>query len=597
MSAYQHILLTSLGVQAHMTEYTWQDKCVRARLAPLALMQLMNDLNHEPRPDCVVAIITDGAMHSRDDSASVWKVFREGIYKITGFAPTFVKIPDGRNGREVRKILEKVAENVPDNVNLTLDVTQGFRHFPFIFYALALYLKSLRGVNIRGAYYGLYEGLPRDEPKPILDLQPLLDLPEWFYAVRMFRDQGTTLPIRHLIAPIEVILKSEAGDLSDPAEMRRTFEKSSSARRATKHLGGYAFAYESALPLELGRAAEQIAEPINALATKECAHLLPPLSTTLIENIVEVADQAALDGVKFKGKWKENVALTTEELDRQARMIDSYLERGQLLLAVGLMREWVVSWMMFNSDATCKWIEPRERAQFERRLGALSWFARNSDNASKVQKRFGTFWNRLTNQLRNALHHNGMRADEVMDPQDPENRNAHQLLREVCDFWKELRCGSVKCPVLGGSRGILLVSPLGTRPGVLFSALKACRPCRCFVICSRESSRNIDEAIRQSSFSGDARKFEFSDHQAGFREIDTAVRLGRDWLLEADRVVANVTGGSTLMGLAVQRFVEEAEKLDRPVRRIALIDRRTRTEQDNTPFVEGECHWLDENAG
>ena len=47
------------------------------------------------------------------------------------------------------------------------------------------------------------------------------------------------------------------------------------------------------------------------------------------------------------------------------------------------------------------------------------------------------------------------------------------------------------------------------------------------------------------------------------------------------------------MGLIVQRLAEEAQKLDRPVRRFALIDRRPPAQQDNEPFVQGDCHWLD----
>lgn len=54
-----------------------------------------------------------------------------------------------------------------------------------------------------------------------------------------------------------------------------------------------------------------------------------------------------------------------------------------------------------------------------------------------------------------------------------------------------------------------------------------------------------------------------------------------------------VTGGTILMGLIVQRLVEEAQKLDRPVRRFALIDRQPPAEQDRDPFVQGEHHWLD----
>ena len=54
-----------------------------------------------------------------------------------------------------------------------------------------------------------------------------------------------------------------------------------------------------------------------------------------------------------------------------------------------------------------------------------------------------------------------------------------------------------------------------------------------------------------------------------------------------------MTGGTTLMGLVIQRLAEEAQRLYRPVRRFALIDRRTPAEQDSEPFVQGEHHWLD----
>ena len=47
------------------------------------------------------------------------------------------------------------------------------------------------------------------------------------------------------------------------------------------------------------------------------------------------------------------------------------------------------------------------------------------------------------------------------------------------------------------------------------------------------------------------------------------------------------------MGLIVQGLVEEAQKLDRSVRRFALIDRRPPAEQDRDPFVQGEHCWLD----
>ena len=189
----QHILLTSLGTRVYEnTKYVWGGKTATADLAPLALMELFNNLGL-PTPNRFVAVVTDGA------EKSTWPVFYNWVCDNRRTKPESISVTDGRNTSEIRDILESVAQHIPEGVDLTLDVTQGFRHFPFIFYALVLYLKSLRGVTIRGAYYGMVEGIPPGVPKPIINLQPLLELPEWFHAVRLFRDHGTTKSMADLL--------------------------------------------------------------------------------------------------------------------------------------------------------------------------------------------------------------------------------------------------------------------------------------------------------------------------------------------------------------------------------------------------------------
>ena len=274
-------------------------------------------------------------------------------------------------------------------------------------------------------------------------------------------------------------------------------------------------------------------------------------------------------------------------------MIDLYLERGQLPLAVGLMREWVVSWAIWKSAVTTdieNWLNHREvRLRYERRLGALGVFARDPAFRGIVtgkQRDFGTFWNQLADELRNPLHHHGMRVEAREEPPS--------VLGGVRDFWEKMRTGAVCLPPLGGGGGKLLLSPQGTRPGVLFSALKVAHPGTCLVICSAASAKSIPAAAKHAAFSGHIDSFSLKDPLGGFDEIDSAVAHARRALLDADEVVANMTGGTTLMGLVVQRLAEEARKLDRPVRRFALIDRRSQDEQDSDPFVQGDCHWLDD---
>ena len=583
-----HILLTSLGMQAKETTYQWEGREAEACLTPLALVQL---LDSSQRPDRVFAMVTEGAREI------TWPDFRNGIYDSLRFEPTPIHIPNGRTNDEIREILESVAQNVPQGSELTLDVTQGFRHFPFIFYALVLYLTSLHDVKIRGVYYGMFD-TPGDK-KPIIDLQPLLELPQWFYAVRMFRDQGTTLPmarlLKPLLEPLATTLNQEAenlpetdGRLSSEAIKLRT--QARQVKNVPALLEKHAFAYESALPLELGKISQELIEPIEKLAVRDFDGR-PPLAGELTAAIIGTAKKSAFaKAPSSKGKWKNNVSLSQAELDRQAGMIDLYLERGQLPLAVGLMREWVVSWAVLQSGGSVedgRWLDRTVRLRHERRLGALGAFARATTTTSLTedQKELGDFWNQLADSLRNALHHHAMRED----PLD----KAPAALQAVQCFWDKLKSGEISLPLLGGGGGKLLISPQGTKPGVLFSALQVAGPDSCLVICSDASAKSIGEAIRHAAFEGPCEQIRLDDPQGGFGEFHTAVAQVRNGLLEADEVIANMTGGTTLMGLVVQRLAEEAQKLDRPVRRFALIDRRSPAEQNDNPFVEGECHWLD----
>ena len=582
-----HILLTSLGMRAIKTEYEWNGKRATADLTPLALVQLLDEAQ---LPNHVVALVTQGARRE------TWQPFRAGIRHTLKLSPELVEIPDGNNGDEVRQILESVAKRIPAGSELTLDVTQGLRHFPFIFYALVLYLKSLRGVTIRGAYYGMIEGPPRDAPKPIIDLQPLLELPEWFHAVQMFRDQGTTKPMAQLLQPLAGMLNAEKSELfkrGDTEAGRKLSGQAKQIKNSVEWLETYAFAYESALPLELGKASKGLIDSIQESTTVDSVGL-PPLFAELNESIVTAAEKSAFGKRPSNaGAWKRTVVLDADELERQARMIDIYLDRDQLSLAVGLMREWVVSWAIWKSGNKAdikKWLNHQEvRLQYERRLGAIGAFARTpafKTTITRAQREFGEFWHQLGNELRNVLLHHAMRVDSLEE--------RPKFLEKVRNFWNSLRDGRTKLPPLGSSHGKLLISPQGTRPGVLFSALKVTHPAdTCMVICSSASVSSITDAASHAAFAGCIVPIELVDPHGGFDEITKVVTQVRPHLLETGEVVANMTGGTTLMGIIVQQLVEEAQKLDRPVRRFVLIDRRPPEVQDMDPFVQSGCHWLD----
>ena len=154
----------------------------------------------------------------------------------------------------------------------------------------------------------------------------------------------------------------------------------------------------------------------------------------------------------------------------------------------------------------------------------------------------------------------------------------------------------------------VLVSPVGMTPGVLLSALEACRrdermgePTLCIAICSDQSETAVNEALRDHGrYDGEIRTLIFRDPQAGISELDQITGPACQMLRDAEEVVVNITGGTTLMGVAVEKIASDAQKTARnaqssrlSVRRVGLVDRRPPEVQRADPFVVGDVIWID----
>ncbi|RMG35560.1 MAG: hypothetical protein D6725_12350, partial [Planctomycetota bacterium] len=415
--------------------------------------------------------------------------------------------------------------------------------------------------------------------------------PEWFYAVRVFREFGLAAPIAERIRQdIQNPEPTDTSPAASPDVPRRELRPMENAATA---LRGFSFTYGAGLPLELGKSAQFVASAVPEAAKSEAAHQLP-----LVESLAEIVQQAAEPLAftrkrRFRGQWKESVPLDAEELERQARIIDSYFKHHEIALAVGLMREWIVSWAMWKDGCTSDWLKRKTREKYERRLGALARLTRDKPadlELTPEQHEFGTRWRELAEELRNVFHHHGMRPQSLESTPKP--------FKAVCEFWRRLRTGDIGLPDLGGGAGRLLISPQGSRPGVLYSAVCAARavgepPDRCLVICSNDSAGTVDEALEKAGFQAAVEKLIVQDPYAGVAELERLVSDATPFLLDADTVVANLTGGTTLMGVAVQKLVDKARDLGRPVYRFFLIDRRDPEEQSTNPYVPSDHHCLD----
>ncbi len=577
VSRRQHLLLTVLGTKPKAVRYALEGREVEAPLAALALLKLLPE---NDRPGRVLALCTPEA---EQDSLPLLESELGNRIPVEA-----LRVPAGDKQEHVNVFLEEVIGGIdsmyPDvELELTVDVTHGFRHFSFLTYVAVLYLVALRGVTVHGAYYGM---LSPTGPCPFLDLRPLLELPRWVHALEVLEETGSTLPM--------------ARNLGDG-------RGGQPARRIARDLERISEAYLSALPLEAGWQArnvldvvEQRRRPLHKLLDKE--HRLP-LSGKLLERLSEILEPFALNKAVTGAGWKRQVRLDRDELHRQSQIVDGLLERGNLATALRLMREWLVSWAVCQQTPDeDEWLNRCVRKRAEGALFAIRALALDGELHGRLkeeQRELGKFWNDLA-EVRNAYAHHGMRSDDLV-----QGKKVEATRKRVLESWKyTFRSSPAISLSMGESFGRrVLVSPIGRRPGVLFSAVQAVReqrgePALCLVICSHETRGMIAESLGRAGFTGNCKPLVLDDAFAGgVAEIKRIAKAAREHFIGPAEVFVNVTGGTTLMGLGAEKLAGKARSLACPVYRFGLIDRRPTQQQEVDPYQSGEPFWLDSLEG
>lgn len=136
---------------------------------------------------------------------------------------------------------------------------------------------------------------------------------------------------------------------------------------------------------------------------------------------------------------------------------------------------------------------------------------------------------------------------------------------------------------------IVLFSPLGLSYGTLYSAILSVRPQRVVVVTSPEAIINLHSAVDAARFYHALFEIEthlLDDPLAGFRE---GRKLARYLAASADGTnVVNLTGGTTALQDCVRSVGEILRDKGKSVREVAVVDRRSRDEQNRLPLVMGE---------
>jgi len=196
----------------------------------------------------------------------------------------------------------------------------------------------------------------------------------------------------------------------------------------------------------------QLARPRDAM---QYAHdLLPLLDKTTVEVMrwarpfAVILEQICSEATKFA--HKEPDRLDKDNLNKQLAIIEHFLEKGLLIQAVLLAREWLVNWTALQ-HGDGDWLDRNYREQkLEKTLGVAAkecwdsqsnvpeWFNEltNSDEVARL-------WDELTN-LRNDLAHCGMRRDVARI------QNIEQRTREILKHLRGLLNNNPGRTIYGG---------------------------------------------------------------------------------------------------------------------------------------------------
>lgn len=317
-------LLTFLGAgEAYETTYVLPDG--RSHTAPYCGVALARF-----HPDSDMRVFVTGKARAKHLDAFTAQVEDH----VASLLP--VDIPDGRDEAEMWGIFQAVVAQVEPDDTVIFDITHGYRSLPFLSFLAAAYLRVARNMKLEAVYYGNFEA--RDQSStphraPVIDLTRFVDLLDWTVAADRFVRQGDA---QDLADRLRALRPDYQVQQRDPAAKQTSLLLSNAAGEMTR----------VSQALQLLRPAETM-EAIAALPGKLDALREVTLLGTLPFGLISERVKTEYGPLALAAEAQQ--ATPVEALRIERDMIQWHLGRGQYVQAVGLGREWLVTWMLLHA--------------------------------------------------------------------------------------------------------------------------------------------------------------------------------------------------------------------------------------------------------
>ncbi len=322
--------ISFLGVSKYeTTSYVWNGQQKQTELFPEAVAYFF-------KPAEILVCLTPTAHEG--EKARNWIELKQRFNQ-NNVPYRVLQIPEGHTEVDLWKIFNTLTNAVDQEERLIFDITCSFRSLPFLSFLAIAYLKAAKQVKVEHVLYGAYEARDDQNRSPIFDLTPFVSLLDWLSATQQFIQTGNARSLSSL-------LRSQRNDSKELVEASEILEIISQAARFCQP---FTFMQEVAqLESKLDKAQPDI--EIDAV----------PFSV-LKENIVGTFTQFQSQSDSF----------TEETLRKEYKLIEWYYQKGQVIQAISLAREWLIDAITFRLGEAVKF-DRNHREPFEEAISGIA---------------------------------------------------------------------------------------------------------------------------------------------------------------------------------------------------------------------------------
>ncbi|MBS0017742.1 MAG: TIGR02221 family CRISPR-associated protein [Arthrospira sp. SH-MAG29] len=353
------------------------------------------------QPDILYVLLTKTAEigQPQGESQPTWDTLQQLLQGKVDLKP-IKNIPEKHTEADIWLLFEKITDCLEEGDHVIFDITHGFRSLPVLALIAVSYLRVVRNITIKGLIYGAFDPTKPGETS-IFDLLPIVSLLEWTTATDQFIKTGNGQQLATLLKQA-IPSGHELANIPETRPIRKHLQKSA---EATENVS---LALSLTRPIETMESATVLENILNEARPSFDKRAKP--FTLLVDKIIEEYGQFALEKATNREMYSRNLWL-------QLKMIYWYLERDQIVQAVTLAREWLVSVLVIHFDEPM--LDKKGRKHIENALNngveqrkpkprpiTPSNYDEQFDNLSQADE-LTIIWSKMT-EIRNDIAHVGM---------------------------------------------------------------------------------------------------------------------------------------------------------------------------------------------